>query len=41
MNHVSELYIVANVKNLFSLPFKSITTQIPNMHVRSIEEGGH
>lgn len=34
MNHVSELYIVANVKNLFSLPFKSVTTQIPNMHVR-------
>lgn len=39
MNHVSELYIAANEKNLFSLPLKSVPAQIPNMHVRSIERG--
>lgn len=33
MNCISRLYIVANVKNC--LPFKSVTKQIPNMHVRS------
>lgn len=34
MNHVTELYIAANEKNRCSLPVKSVTTHIPNMHVR-------
>lgn len=35
MNCISRLFIVANVKNLFTLPFKTVTKQIPNMHIRS------
>lgn len=35
MNCVSRLYIVANVKNLFTLTFKSVTKQIPDMQVKS------